>query len=98
MNTDYITVNYTFQFRLKDDDNSEQEEAKKEGEKNDGCQEDDQQGNKATMQQEQTDCGYQQEDDRSGELMNTIPVTMPLCQFNQMQVQKSDNICEGLPP
>ena len=97
MNTDYIALHDTLQFRSKDDNNSEQEEAKKEEEKNDGCQEDDQQGNKVTMQQEHHNDGYQQEDDRSGELMVTIPVTMPLHQFNQMQVQKSDDISEGQP-
>ena len=98
MNTDYIAVHDTLQFRLKDDSNSKEEEAKKEEEKNDGCQEDDQQGNKAIMQQEHHNVGYQQEDDGSGELMVTIPVAMPLHQFNQMQVQKSDDICENLPP
>ena len=98
MNTDYIAVHNTLPFKSKDDNNSEEEEAKKEEEKNDGCQEDDQQGNKATMQQEHHNVWYQQEDDESGELMVTIPVTMPLHQFNQMQVLKLDDICEGPPP
>ena len=90
------------QFRSKDHNNSEEEEAKEdrreEEAKNNGYEQEDKEGNKATMDKEQYDVGYQQEDDRSGELMVTIPVTMPLCQFNQMQVQQSDDISEGLAP
>ena len=56
MNTDYIAVNDTLQFRSKDDNNSDEEEAKRdrreEEAKNHGCEQEDKEGNKATMQQE----------------------------------------------
>ena len=53
-------------------------------EQNDGCQQEDSQGNKTSMQENKKGdkAPMQEDDDEHGEVMVTIPVTMPLSQFN----------------
>ena len=41
------------------------------------------------------DVGCPQPDNASGELMVTVPVRMPLSQFNQMQVQQCDDMSDA---
>ena len=55
-------------------------------EQNDSCQQEDPQGNKTPMQEDEEGhkTPVQQDDNKHGEVMVTIPVTVPLCQFNQM--------------
>ena len=54
-------------------------------------------GTQSRMEEEVQDVGCPQPDNASGELMVTVPVRMPLSQFNQMQVQQCDDMSDAPP-
>ena len=54
-------------------------------------------GMQSRMEEEVQDVGCSQPDNASGQLIVTVPVRMPLSQFNQMQVQQCDDMSDDPP-